>query len=286
MDRMCAPAARIRRHRHHLHRRAALIDMAVPQTVGGRIRIEIDQGIADIRLVRSAKRNALDGAMFGALAEAIDIVRESQARAVVLSGEGSDFCAGLDLGMFAEMQAGLSPSGIPADLVPRTHGSSNLPQYCVMGWRSLSMPVIAAISGSAIGGGLQLALGADIRIVHPDARLMLREVHWGLVPDMGAFVLLPRLVRDDQLRRLIFASAPVNGREAVEIGLATQCDESPLAAAHALARQIAGSDAAAVAAAKRLCNDPDSGTDAMLLKESAAQQQRIEAVIRANVANP
>lgn len=253
--------------------------MALSQTFAGRVSIEIDAGVADVRLVRSAKRNALDGAMFEALAGAIDMIASAEVCAVILSGEGSDFCAGLDLGMFAEIQAGVAPSGIPVNLVPRTHGASNLPQYCVMGWRSLPVPVIAAITGSAIGGGLQLALGADMRIVHPEARLMLKEVQWGLVPDMGAFVLLPHLVRDDQLRRLIFTSSPVSGREAVEIGLATLHDEAPLAAAHGLARHIAASSKTAVVAAKRLCNAPELGSDAMLLKESAAQQQCIDALL-------
>ncbi|MFD2577532.1 enoyl-CoA hydratase-related protein [Novosphingobium colocasiae] len=156
--------------------------MEPSQTFASRVRVEISHDVADVRLVRASKRNALDGAMFGAIADAIDFVGSSSARAVVLSGEGNDFCAGLDLGMFAEIQAGIPPSGIPRDLVRRTHGQSNLPQFCVMGWQALPVPVIAAIHGSAIGGGLQLALGADIRIVHPDAKLMLKEVHWGLIP--------------------------------------------------------------------------------------------------------
>jgi enoyl-CoA hydratase/carnithine racemase len=249
------------------------------QTFASRVHVEITHDVADVRLVRASKRNALDGAMFSAIADAIDFVGSSTARAVVLSGEGNDFCAGLDLGMFAEIQAGTPPSGIPKNLVRRTHGQCNLPQFCVMGWQALSVPVIAAIHGSAIGGGLQLSLGADIRIVHPDARLMLKEVHWGLVPDMGAFTLLPRLLRSDQLRRLILASAQVSGREAVEIGLATQLHETPWQAAHAMAGLMAKSDSSAVAAAKRLCNDADIGTMAMLEKEAVAQQHQIHTLL-------
>src|ERR1700741_3997241 len=154
-----------------------------------RVSISISDGIADVRLVRADKRNALDAAMFEALVAATDrLSKEKGLRAVVLSGEGRAFCAGLDMGRFAAMKekGGNGVAGSESrDLTKRTHGLANFPQQAVWGWRQLPVPVIAAITGVAFGGGFQLALGADIRLMAPDARMSIMEIKWGLVPDMG-----------------------------------------------------------------------------------------------------
>ena len=89
-------------------------------------------------------------------------------------------------------------------------------------WQELPVPVIAAIHGHALGGGLQIALGADIRLVHPDTKLSVREVHWGLVPDMTGTLFLSRLVRPDIAKELTFTGEIFDGREAAAIGLATR----------------------------------------------------------------
>src|SRR6201994_3101089 len=154
-----------------------------------RVSISISDGIADVRLVRADKMNALDAAMFEALVAATEeLSKEKGLRAVVLSGEGRAFCAGLDMGRFAAMKEnggnGIA-GGDKRDLTIRTHGLANFPQQAVWGWRQLPVPVIAAIQGVAFGGGFQLALGADMRLLAPDARMSIMEIKWGLVPDMA-----------------------------------------------------------------------------------------------------
>src|SRR6202163_4383466 len=154
-----------------------------------RVKLTISEGVADVRLVRADKMNALDAAMFEALVAASGrLSREKGLRAVVLSGEGRSFCAGLDMGRFAAMKekGGNGGAGGEArDLTTCTHGLANFPQQAVWGWRRLPVPVIAAIQGVAFGGGFQLALGADIRFLAPDARMSIMEIKWGLVPDMA-----------------------------------------------------------------------------------------------------
>src|SRR6202035_467030 len=153
------------------------------------------------------KMNALDAAMFDALVATSErLAREKGVRAVVLSGEGRSFCAGLDMGRFAAMKekGGNGVAGAERDLTTRTHGLANFPQQAVWGWRQLPVPVIAAIQGVAFGGRFQLALGADMRLLSPDARMSIMEIKWGLVPDMAGTPILASLVRDDILRELTY----------------------------------------------------------------------------------
>src|SRR3569832_729147 len=152
--------------------------------------------------------NALDQAMFEALVAATErLSQDKSVRAVVLSGEGRAFCAGLDMGRFAAMKEG-GGNGIPGgenrDLTQRTHGQANFPQQAVWGWRQLPVPVIAAVHGVAYGGGFQLALGADMRYVAPDTKMSIMEIKWGLVPDMAGTPVLATLMRDDVLRELTY----------------------------------------------------------------------------------
>ncbi len=135
-------------------------------------------------------------------------------RAVVLSGEVQDFCAGLDFSMFEAMREG--PEGLLAlaDVPPQSDGPAQaLAQRAVYVWAQQPVPVIAAIRGNALGGGLQIALGADIRIVSPDARLSVLEVAWGIIPDMTGTQLLPELVGRDVAKELTFPPrSPSRGR--------------------------------------------------------------------------
>ena len=254
-----------------------------------RVRIEIDaRGIADVCLVRADKMNALDFAMFDAIVAAIDRLKaDAQLRAVVLHGEGRAFCAGLDTSRFAAMSSG-APTGI-RELRPRSHGISNGPQYVAMGWRELPVPVIAAVHGVAFGGGLQLALGADIRLVTADLKMSVLEVKWGLVPDMGGIALMRGLLRDDVVRELTFTGRVVRGDEAVALGLATRVCADPLAAARELAAEMVLRSPDALAHAKALLNRAqDEDAAQLLLAESDAQSaviggaNQIEAV-RANL---
>src|SRR5579864_3700432 len=188
-----------------------------------RVQVTISGGVADVRMVRADKMNALDAAMFEALvATAKRLAGEKGLRAVVLSGEGRAFCAGLDMGRFAAMKEsggnGIA-GGEARDLTVRTHGLANFPQAAVWGWRQLPVPVIAAVHGVAFGGGFQLALGADMRFLTSDARMSILEIKWGLIPDMAGMVLMRGLVRDDVARELTYTGRIFGGEEAVSMGL-------------------------------------------------------------------
>jgi enoyl-CoA hydratase/carnithine racemase len=208
----------------------------------------VDGGVADVRLNRPAKINALDPHMFEALARAGDRIRaDSSVRAVVLSGEGKGFCAGLDFKSF------LSAGG--SDLFSRASDSpANHAQRAAWVWQEVPVPVIAAIHGVAFGGGLQIALGADIRYAAPDAELSVMEIKWGLVPDMSGTQTLRRLVGLDVAKELTFTGRIVSGREAEAIGLVTRSYDDARARALEVARDIAAKSPDAIRASKRLLN--------------------------------
>jgi enoyl-CoA hydratase/carnithine racemase len=245
-----------------------------------RVTINQSNGIADVRLNRPEKRNALDGAMFAALAEAGDSLKSAPGlRAVVISGEGPSFCAGLDFSSFQSMADGggaggpeegaggekaerKKPAGDPSALADGR--ITHLGQHAAWVWQELPVPVIAAVHGHALGGGIQIALGADIRFVHPDTKLSVREVYWGLVPDMTGTLSLARLVRADVLKDLVFTARVFSGREAFELGIATKLSDTPFDDAMALATEIAALSPDAVRGAKRLVNG--------LLNSGAAEQ--------------
>jgi enoyl-CoA hydratase/carnithine racemase len=242
-----------------------------------RISVAISDGVADVRLVRADKMNALDAAMFGALVATSDrLAHEKGLRAVVLSGEGRAFCAGLDMGRFAAMKeeggSGIA-GGEKRDLAARTHGLANFPQQAVWGWRQLPVPVIAAIQGVAFGGGFQLALGADMRFLAPDARMSIMEIKWGLVPDMAGTPILASLVRDDILRELTYTGRIFSAQEALAYGLATRICDDPQTAALEVAREIAGKSPDAIRACKRMLNKLLVDPGPALLAESVEQQK-------------
>jgi enoyl-CoA hydratase/carnithine racemase len=244
-----------------------------------RVSISISEGVAEVRLVRADKMNALDQTMFEALVGATDrLSREKGVRVVVLSGEGRAFCAGLDMGRFAAMKEkggnGI-PGGEKRDLTARTHGQANFPQQAVWGWRQLPVPVIAAVHGVAFGGGFQLALGADMRFVAADARMSVMEIKWGLVPDMAGTPILASLVRDDILRDLTYTGRIFSAQEALAYGLATRICDDPRATALEVAREIAGKSPDAIRAAKRLLNKLSVDPGPALLAESVEQQKLI-----------
>ena len=244
-----------------------------------RIRVTmLDNGVADVRLNRADKMNALDPAMFDALIDAgTRLCGDAGVRAVVLAGRGKAFCAGLDMKSFERMGDGAASSVIGegaagADIMARTHGLANAAQQVAMVWRQVPVPVIAAVHGVAFGGGLQLALGADIRLVTADLKMSVMEVKWGLVPDMGGIALMRGLLRDDVVRELTFTGRVVRGDEAVALGLATRVCADPLQSARELAAEIAGRSPDALAWAKELLNRAlDEDTARLLQAESDAQ---------------
>ena len=229
----------------------------------------LENGIADVRLIRTDKMNALDPAMFAGIAEAIDVLESTAGlRVVVLSGEGRAFCAGLDMGSMAG-------GGSGNDLSARSHGDANLPQQVAWGWRKLPVPVIAAAHGVALGGGFQLLSGADIRIAHPETRCAIMELKWGLVPDMAGFPLWRTTVRDDVLRELTYTNREFTGAEAKELGFVTHIDFNPHARALELAQVIAGKNPHAIRGAKRLCNLIGHASDAELLMAETTEQLKV-----------
>jgi enoyl-CoA hydratase/carnithine racemase len=238
-----------------------------------RIRVEMKDGVADVRMVRTDKMNALDDAMFTALVETGEKLKTQKGlRAVVLSGEGRAFCAGLDMGNFGKMASGERSGGAGLINMPRTAGGSNRAQHAVMVWREIPVPVIAAVHGVAFGGGFQLALGPDIRIVAPDTRMAVLEIKWGLVPDMAGLVLMKGLLRDDVARELTYTGRVFTGEEALTMGLATRVSTDPHGDAMKMAIEIAGKSPDAIRAGKRLLNmagDADQKT--ILVHESKEQ---------------
>jgi len=239
-----------------------------------RVTVDIQDGVADVRLVRIDKMNALDDAMFSAVIEAGERLKaEASVRAVVLSGEGKSFCAGLDMGSFQAIASGGGEGGTSRLLTPeRTPGGANRAQQLCMVWREVPVPVIAAVHGAAFGGGFQLALGCDLRFVAADARMSLMEIKWGLVPDMGAIVLLRGLVGDDVARELSWTGRVFTGEEALAMGLATRVCADPREQALGLAREIAAKNPHAIRAGKRLFNlAADADQHAILLAESQEQ---------------
>lgn len=239
-----------------------------------RVSVDVTDHIARVTLTRGDKMNAVDPDMAQGIVDAgQSLIGRDDVRAVVLSGEGKSFCAGLDVMSFAQLAAG-NPEAL---VMPRTHGNANLFQEVAMVWRRVEVPVIAALHGVAFGAGLQLAMGADIRIAHPETKLAIMEMKWGLIPDMGGMVLLPQLVRSDVLRQMTYTARPVDAVQGERCGLVTELDETPMDRALELATDIAGRSPSAMRAAKRLIGFAESGAgeDAVLLAESREQTDLI-----------
>jgi len=219
-----------------------------------RVSISINDGVADVRLSRPEKMNALDDPMFDALVAAgRSLAADDSVRAVVLSGEGRSFCAGLDFSGFQAMTGDGGDSGGTGSIGRVAEGQiTHHAQQACWAWHELPVPVIAAVHGVAFGGGLQLALGADIRIVSPDVRMAVLEIRWGLSPDMIATQMLPKLVGLDVAKELTWTGREVSGEEAVRIGLATHVADDPHSQALELAADIAANNPHAIRGAKHL----------------------------------
>ncbi len=213
-----------------------------------RVRVEVSDHVATVTLARPQKHNALDQRMFKAIVAAAEYVTsQAGVRAVVLHGEGPSFCSGIDVSSGFSSENGVAdPREALLEAVPNRY------QRVAHDWVTLSVPVIAAIHGNCLGGGLQIALGADIRIATPDARLSVMEVRWGLVPDMSITQTLPRLVGIDVAKELTFTGRVFDGEEALRLGVVTRLSSDPMAAARELAVEIASRSPDAVQGAKRL----------------------------------
>jgi len=236
-----------------------------------RVRVAIADHIAVVTLTRADKHNALDLPMFDAIIAAAERLKtEPGVRAVVLHGEGRSFCSGLDFMAIAAM--GEQGTGLTA---PLDEPSPNYFQRAAYEWIRVPVPVIAAIHGNCFGGGLQIALGADVRICAPDARLSVMEGKWGLVPDMGITRTLPRLVGIDVAKELTYTARIIDGIEADRVGVVTRLSEDPLSAAKELAADIATRSPDAVRAAKRLFDSAWTGTPEQTLGLEAELQKSL-----------
>lgn len=235
--------------------------MQIPGVVDDRVILSFSDGVAELRMNRADKRNALDNAMFTSLAAAGEFLKTLPGlRAVVLYGDGASFCAGLDFGSFQVMAEGEfgqknSDNSGAVNAGEQADGRiTHLAQQVCWVWQEVPVPVIAALQGHALGGGMQIALGADIRIAHPDTQLSVREVFWGLVPDMTGTLTLSHLVRADVAKELVFTARVLAAREGLDIGLVTKLADDPLQAARAMAQEIASRSPHAVRGSKRLLN--------------------------------
>ena len=220
-----------------------------------RVQIEVEDHLATVTLTRSDKHNALDVPMFeGIIGAASQLRSEAGVRAIVLHGDGPSFCSGLDVASLMGAQQGLD------GLLDRVRGEvPNWFQRAAYDWILVPVPVIAAVHGSCFGGGLQIALAADIRIATPDAQLSVMEVKWGLIPDMSISRTLPRLVGIDVAKELTYTGRVFSGSEAQRLGVVTHVSDDPLGDARALAAEIAGRSPDAVRGAKRLFDEAWTG---------------------------
>ena len=228
--------------------------------------------VATVRLNRPEKHNAIDKAMFDAFIETGRILAaERSLRAVVLAGSGTNFCAGIDLSMFAMNESNFEPQTLAA----REDSLANYYQSAAYVWRELPVPVLAALKGVVFGGGLQIALGADLRFCHPDAQLSVMESKWGIIPDMGLTTTLPSLMPLDKALSLTWSGRVVSGKEACDLGLVTRISEDPERDALQFAELIAGRSPDAIRAAKRLLQTAWAGRDAELLRLEAELQLQV-----------
>ncbi|MGC2939578.1 MULTISPECIES: enoyl-CoA hydratase-related protein [unclassified Brevibacterium] len=251
------------------------------QTTHSTVVYSITDGVAHVEIDRADTLNSLTREVFEDLVEAgLALKDATEVKAVVLSGRGRAFSAGLDfteLARIAEAGAATRSSAEEAaaetaavdapaagesgaadsvatvvDVGERLGSARALAQKAVHVWSLVEVPVIAALRGAALGGGLQIALGADMRVAGPDAKLSLMELNWGIIPDMCGTQLLPRLVGPAQAKKLIVTADTIGAEEALRIGLVDEVVEDSLARALDLAGQIAGQSRSALVWAKRL----------------------------------
>ena len=248
--------------------------------INNRISLSVENHVAHVVLSRPEKMNALDSEMFAAIPMVGDEIRgDKSIRAVVVSGDGGNFCAGLDKSNFSSMldNEGLSLGGDEPSsvLAERTHGVANAAQYAVWMWRELPMPVIAAIEGFCLGGGLQIGLGADFRYASIDSQFSILEMRWGIVPDMGSTQIMRHLIRDDIIRELTYTAKLFGAEQAKEWGFITDIADDPVAHAIKVAEQIAYKNPDAIRAAKKILDNSHYLTVQQGLLMESVEQDKI-----------
>jgi enoyl-CoA hydratase/carnithine racemase len=247
--------------------------------INNRISLDVSDHIAKVTLARPEKMNSLDPDMF----EAIPLVgeqlkKDSSIRVVILDAQGDNFCSGLDKASIASLMKPSEPNKDAAfpmvNLAARTHGIANAPQYAAWMWRELPMPVIAAVKGITFGGGLQIALGCDMRYASADSQFSILEMKWGIVPDMSSTQIMRHLIADDVIRELTYTARIFSAEEALKWGFITEIVDDPVAHAYSIAEQIVSKNPHAVRAAKQIIGRAPYQTQAQgLLFESQQQDQ-------------
>ena len=217
-----------------------------------RISINVENHVAEVMLNRPDKYNALDMEMFAALHEtAQSLAKEPTLRAVVLHGAGDNFCAGIDVGVFTSPDVSIDDA-----LMQPVEGSpANLFQRAAYGWRELPVPVVCALDGICYGGGLQIALGADLRYASATTRFSIMETKWGLIPDMAITTTLRHIMPVDKVKELAMSARIFDAAEALDLGLLTAIHDDPLEAARRLAGECAARSPDAIRGIKRLVNE-------------------------------
>ncbi|OUS23858.1 enoyl-CoA hydratase [Thalassotalea sp. 42_200_T64] len=233
-----------------------------------RVTVEIQEQIAFVRLSRADKHNAIDMEMFHALDKVSkNLAKDLTIRAVIVSGDGEDFCSGLDVKSVMKNKA-----NIASLLFKLWPGSSNLAQRVSSNWRKIPVPVIFAIHGRCWGGGMQIALGGDFRIVDKNASLSIMEARWGLIPDMGGNIALRELMPIDMAKELAMTGKVINAEQAKQYGLVTHISDDVPEKALELAKEICARSPDSVAAVKKLYNQNWTlASWKMLAKESYYQ---------------
>ena len=240
-----------------------------------RVLVDIDNHVATVSFNRADKRNAVDFDMLeGIAAAASELGANPSVRAVVLNGDGPDFCAGIDVSMFGGEGIGAEAGDLMA---PRTESGANFFQAPAMCWRELPVPVIAALHGSVFGAGFQIAMGADMRYAASDTRMSIMEIKWGLIPDMAITATMPGVVPVDRVRELAYTGRIVQAEEAAKLGLVTAIVDDPLASATAVAHEIASKSPDAIRAIKRLIEESWSTDASASLRLEAELQMAVMA---------
>ena len=240
----------------------------------------VEGGVAQVRLNRPDKLNALTlDTLEDLVATARELSADRTLRGVVIGGEGESFCAGLDFATVLK-----NPPRVARSFVPNPLRGTNLFQEACWAWRRVPVPVVAAVHGHCYGGGLQIALAADLRMTTPDAQWSVLEAKWGLVPDMSGIQALSQQVRMDVAKRLTMTGEVVSGERAVALGLASEVHHDPVAAATAFVEQVATRSPDAVAATKRLFGRTWSSSDRRTFARERVEQAKLLATKNTTIA--
>ncbi|MES1940716.1 enoyl-CoA hydratase/isomerase [Salinisphaera sp. T5B8] len=233
--------------------------------------VEHESNLARVCLNRPRKHNGMNLAMLDAVNDAAStLAKDRDLRAIVIQGNGPSFCAGLDFASVMKSPLAAAPA-MAQLLLPY----ANRFQRWSLAWRDIAVPVIAAIHGNCFGAGIQLALGADVRVAAPDARFSIMETKWGLVPDMGGVALLRELVRIDVAKQLVMSAKIIGADEAHALGLVTHIDANPAEAARDIALEMSAYSPDAVAAGKFLLQEAWGASESAATAAERRWQRRL-----------